>query len=91
MCKKGVKAVLESDKLILSKNGVFVGKEYSCDGMFKLCMSNINNNKLQVFAFIADSPFTLWHNRLAHVIFYFLKLLSNHGLIVCNKIDEKKM
>ena len=29
LSKNGVKAVLESDKLILSKNGVFVGKGYS--------------------------------------------------------------
>ena len=26
LCKSGVKVVLESDKLILSKNGIFVGK-----------------------------------------------------------------
>uniref|UniRef100_A0A2N9HKM3 Retrovirus-related Pol polyprotein from transposon TNT 1-94-like beta-barrel domain-containing protein n=1 Tax=Fagus sylvatica TaxID=28930 RepID=A0A2N9HKM3_FAGSY len=32
LSKNGVKAVLESDKLILSKNGVFVGKGYSCNG-----------------------------------------------------------
>ena len=33
LCKSGVKAVLESDKLILSKNGIFVGKGYATDGM----------------------------------------------------------
>uniref|UniRef100_A0A2N9HPB4 Retrovirus-related Pol polyprotein from transposon TNT 1-94-like beta-barrel domain-containing protein n=1 Tax=Fagus sylvatica TaxID=28930 RepID=A0A2N9HPB4_FAGSY len=36
LCKKGVKAVIESDNLILSKGGVFVGKGYSCDGIFKM-------------------------------------------------------
>lgn len=44
LCKKGMKTVLESDKLILSKNGVFVGKGYACDGMFKLSIHN--NNKV---------------------------------------------
>ena len=34
LCKSGVKAVLESDKLILSKNGIFVGKGYATDGMY---------------------------------------------------------
>ena len=48
-CKKSAKAVLESDKLMLSKNEVFVRKGYGCDGMFKLYMSNINNNKPPVF------------------------------------------
>ena len=33
LCKSGVKAVLESDKLILSKNGIFVGMRYATDGM----------------------------------------------------------
>jgi hypothetical protein len=40
LCKKGIKAVIESDKLILSKNGMFIGKGYSCDGMFKLSIIN---------------------------------------------------
>ncbi|KAL0451904.1 UNVERIFIED_CONTAM: hypothetical protein Slati_1168500 [Sesamum latifolium] len=35
LCKKGLKAVIESDKLIFTKSGVFVGKGYYCDGMFK--------------------------------------------------------
>ncbi|GKE94842.1 hypothetical protein Tco_1579697, partial [Tanacetum coccineum] len=39
LCKGGVKAVIESDKVILSKANVFVGKAYAYDGMFKL---NIN-------------------------------------------------
>ncbi|XP_071928279.1 uncharacterized protein [Coffea arabica] len=34
--KKGLKAVLESNNVILSKNDVFVGKGYSCNGMFKV-------------------------------------------------------
>ncbi|GKD36163.1 zinc finger, CCHC-type containing protein, partial [Tanacetum coccineum] len=33
--KSRVKAVIESDKVILSKANVFVGKAYACDGMFK--------------------------------------------------------
>ncbi|GJS64888.1 zinc finger, CCHC-type containing protein [Tanacetum coccineum] len=39
LCKSGVKVVIESNKVILSKANVFVGKAYACDGMFKL---NIN-------------------------------------------------
>ena len=35
-CKTGSKIVLESDKVVNSKNGVFLGKGYSCDGMFML-------------------------------------------------------
>ncbi|KAK0599690.1 hypothetical protein LWI29_007694 [Acer saccharum] len=43
LCKSGIKTV-ESDKLIISKNGMFVGKGYSCDGMFKLSINNKVNS-----------------------------------------------
>ena len=41
MCKRGFKIILESDKVVISKNGVFVGKGYSLDGMFKLSINEI--------------------------------------------------
>lgn len=41
--KNGFKIILKFDKLILSKIGVFVGKDYSYKGMFKL---NLDNNKV---------------------------------------------
>ncbi|GJU75517.1 zinc finger, CCHC-type containing protein [Tanacetum coccineum] len=70
LCKSGVKAVIESDKVILSKANVFVGKAYACDGMFKL-----NINKITSSAYLPDcnfissfniecSTFNLWHNHL---------------------------
>ena len=34
LCKSGLKVVLESNKLILSKNGIFLGKGYATDGMY---------------------------------------------------------
>ena len=51
LCKNGIKTVLESDKLIMSKNGMFVGKGYSCDGMFKLSI----NNKVNSSGYIVES------------------------------------
>nr|GEX94034.1 putative glucose-6-phosphate 1-epimerase [Tanacetum cinerariifolium] len=35
LCKSRVKAVIESDKVIMSKANVFVGKTYACDGSDK--------------------------------------------------------
>lgn len=40
--KAGFKQTMESDQYVITKKGVFVGKGYACDGMFKL---NIENNK----------------------------------------------
>ena len=54
LCKKGIKVVLEADKVIFSKNGVFVGQGYSCDGMFKLSI-----NKVDVSVYVLDSSFNL--------------------------------
>jgi hypothetical protein len=34
--KASFKQVLEVDQFVLSKKGMFVGKGYACDGMFKL-------------------------------------------------------
>ena len=77
--KKGIKVVLEADKVIFSKNGVFFGQGYSCDGMFKLSI-----NKVDVFVYVLDSSFNLWHARLSHVNFRSIKFMSNHGVISCN-------
>ena len=83
--KKGFKAVLESDSIILSKNGLYIGKGYSCDGMFKL---SINNNNTHVSVYMVDS-LSLWHDRLAHVSFRSLKFMAKHGLISYKDEDTK--
>jgi hypothetical protein len=78
LSKNGVKAVLESDKLILSKNGVFVRKGYFCNGMYKL---SIIINKSDVgCAYIVDSSL-MWHARLGHLNFKYMKYMSKQVLI----------
>ena len=75
LCKEGFKTVLESNKLILSKNGVFVGKGYACDGMFKLSVNYVVYNKNKnISVFMVDSSINLWHSSLAHVNFRSLNL-----------------
>jgi hypothetical protein len=76
LCKKGMKAVIKSDKLILSKNGMFIGKGYFCDEMFKL--STINK-AISHSSYIVES--SLWHDHLAHLNFKYLKYMSKRGLI----------
>ena len=84
LCKSGIKVVLEADKFILSKNGVFVGKGYSFDGMFKLSINKVNSS-----VYIVDSSSTLWHSRLAHLNYRSLKYLSKHDLISCKDVTFK--
>ena len=59
--KHGFKLVFESDKFIISKGGIFVGKGYLYQGMFKLNINKINNS-----IYMLDS-FYFWHARLRHV------------------------
>ncbi|XP_050889487.1 uncharacterized protein LOC127094740 [Lathyrus oleraceus] len=63
--KPGIKSVYESGKLILTRNGVFIGKGYSAEGMIKLCTNDNIINEISNSAYMLDSV-SLWHNRLAH-------------------------
>lgn len=53
---------MEADQLVMYKRGVFVGKGYSCDGMFKL---NVEINDVSVY--IASSV-NLWHDDFVMLI-----------------------
>ena len=89
--KKGLKAVLESNNVILSKNGVFVGKGYSCNGMFKLSINKVND--ISVYSLASTSStcsYFLWHGRLGHVNHKVLKFMSKDGLISYNDLENKK-
>lgn len=44
LVKSGIKSVYELGKLVLSVNGIFVGKRYFCDGMIKFCSIYYRNN-----------------------------------------------
>ena len=54
--KVGVKVSFESDKIVMTKNNVFVGKGYCDQGLFVLNISEIINESS-----------SMWHARLGHV------------------------
>ncbi|GKB04883.1 zinc finger, CCHC-type containing protein [Tanacetum coccineum] len=96
LCKSGVKAVIESEKVIFSKANVFVGKAYACDGMFKL-----NINKITSSAYLPDcnfissfniecSAFNLWHNRLVHINYRTMNDMLKQGIISYNGEHKDK-
>lgn len=63
LCKRGIKVVLESYKVIMSKVGNFIGKGYTCNGMFKLSINEINC----ISAYMLEHSSSLWHSRLVMV------------------------
>ncbi|KAJ9566473.1 hypothetical protein OSB04_002439 [Centaurea solstitialis] len=54
--KVGFKLVFESDKFVLSKNGMYVGKGYAMNGMFKLnvMVVNVMNNNASTSAYMLE-------------------------------------
>ena len=87
LCKNDLKVLLESKLCVLTKSGIFVGKGYSYDGIFKL---NLNINKVMNFAYIVDS-FNIYYACLAHLNFRSLKYMSKHDLISCKMIVKKNV
>ena len=49
LCKGGFKAVMKSDLVVLSNNGIFVAKGYYNDGIFKLNFDGINERMMLLF------------------------------------------
>ena len=61
----GFQLVFESDKFVLSKSGMYVGKGYMSGGMWKLNVMTIIKsymNKASTCAYILES-YNLWHGR----------------------------
>lgn len=77
----GGKIVFESDKIVLTKNGLFVGKGYCNQELFVLNVYEvINGNASTSSAFLIDSV-DLWHGRLGHVNFTYIKKMKDVGLL----------
>ena len=87
----GFRLVFESNKFVRSKSGMYVGKGYVSDGMWKLNVMNIiksNMNKASTFTYMLES-FNLWHGRLGHVNYDTLRRLINLNYILTFQIYAK--
>ncbi|GJW64448.1 zinc finger, CCHC-type containing protein [Tanacetum coccineum] len=85
----GYKQVIESNKFVLSKHGVFIGFGYLSIHMFKL---NIVNDNIGL-AFRSTSKLNdsiLWHARLGNVHFKRMQDMSKDGLIPAFDMDTEK-
>ena len=88
----GFLLVFELDKFVLSKSGMYVGKEYMSGGMWKLNVTmtiiKLEMNKASSSAYILESS-NLWHDRLRHVNYDTLHKLINLNHIPTFQIDAK--
>ena len=89
LSKKGFRLVFESDKFVLSKSGIYAGKGYVSNGLFKINVMTIVsnfNNKNTSSAYMLESS-NIWHGRLGHVNFDTLRKLMNSELLPKFNID----
>ena len=76
--KAGFKYTIKSDNYVITKNGLFVGKGYACDGMFKL---NVENNKASTSSVYMLSFINFWHACLCHINSMYVGIMSSLVLI----------
>ena len=77
LCRDWFKVVFESNKVIVSKFGQFIGKGYECGGLFRLSLSEFCNKSVNHICGNVDSDASVWHSRLCHVNFGLLSRLSS--------------
>ena len=90
LSNKGFRLVFESDKFVLTKSGIYVGKGYMSNGLFKMngiIIVSDFNNKNTSSAYMLESS-NIWHGRLGHVNFDTLNKLMNLELLPKFKIDS---
>ena len=78
--KHGFKMVFEADKVVVSKSGMFVGKGYVSNRLFKLNVMTVKpkiiNKTNASFVYVLESS-NLWHGRLGLINYGYLKRLIN--------------
>ena len=82
--KVGVKVSFEYDRIVMTKNNIFVGKGFCNQGLFVLSISKVINGNAFFSTYLVDS-FDIWHARLGHVSSGYIKKMQTLGLI--NNID----
>ena len=86
----GYRMVFKSNKFVLSKSGMSVGKGYISNGMWKfnvmtIIKSDMNNARTSTYMLESSN---LWHGRLRHVNYDALRRLINLNHISHSKLIQ---
>ena len=83
LSNKGFRLVFEPNNFVLTKSGIYVGKGYMSDGIFKMnvmtVVSNFNNKNTSSTYMIESS--NIWHGKLGHVNFDTMRKLMKLELM----------
>ncbi|WVZ96347.1 hypothetical protein U9M48_042002 [Paspalum notatum var. saurae] len=69
LLRDGFKVVLESNKVVVSRHGLFIGKGYVSGGLFRLSFSDFSNKRVNHICGGVNDDTSLWHGRLCHIAF----------------------
>ncbi|KAF3650354.1 putative phosphoserine aminotransferase, chloroplastic-like [Capsicum annuum] len=64
--KNGFKCVPVSEKIVVSKGEIYVGKGYLTEGLYKMNVMTVEMNKSSNSSYLLES-YDLWHESLGHV------------------------
>ena len=85
LCRDGYKLVFESNKFIISKFGLFIGKGYNSGGLFCLFILDdcnvVNNLSCSSYSGIHVGDVAVWHSCLCHINFDRIVWLCKLNLI----------
>jgi transposase InsO family protein len=81
LCRDGFKLVLESNKVVVSKHGQFIGKGYECRGLFRFSLSDFCNKSVNHICGGVNDDTSVWHSLLCHINFGFMSRLSWMSLV----------
>nr|AAU90206.1 putative polyprotein [Oryza sativa Japonica Group] len=81
LTRDGFKLVFESNKVVMSKHGYFIGKGYECGGLFRFSLSDFCNKSVNHICGSVDDEANVWHSRLCHINFGLMSRLSSMYLI----------
>ena len=70
LIRDGYKIIFRSNKVVVTRNDNFIGRDYVCDCLFMLNV--VEGNKL-IFLFTILYILILWHGRLGHVNYNTIK------------------
>jgi hypothetical protein len=81
LCRDGFKVVLESNKVVVSKHGQFIGKGYECEGLFRFSLSDFYNKSVNHICGSVSDDTSVWNSCLCHINFGLMNRLSSMSLI----------
>ena len=96
LSKNGFRLVFESDKFVLTKSGVYVGKGYLYEGLFKCNVlvikpkASINEIKAIAGSSYLLEIFNMWHKRLGHVNYDSMRTLMKMDSIPRLRLSKDK-